>query len=62
MAEDIYEEVVCNHCGGIGCTYCDHTGKVSVRRPARLCSRCGGTGCIYCGYTGWEGLKGKYEE
>lgn len=62
MAEDIYEEVVCNHCGGLGCTNCGRTGKVFVRRPAKSCGRCDGVGCIYCGYTGWEGQKGKYEE
>lgn len=56
-----YEEVVCNHCEGAGCMYCEKTGKVLVKKPARRCERCDGTGCIYCGYTGWAGVKGKYD-
>ncbi|MBP2145606.1 DnaJ-class molecular chaperone [Methanofollis sp. W23] len=56
-----YEEVVCNHCEGAGCMYCEKTGKVRVRKPARRCEECGGDGCIYCGYTGWAGVKGKYD-
>lgn len=61
MESKTYEEVVCRHCEGAGCTYCDKKGRVHVRKPACLCSRCGGVGCIYCGYTGWADVKGKYE-
>jgi len=56
-----YTEVTCCHCGGLGCIYCDRTGKVRVRPPARKCRHCDGIGCIYCGFTGWAGLKGKYD-
>ncbi|TAJ44714.1 hypothetical protein [Methanofollis fontis] len=62
MEKPEYEEVVCHHCDGAGCMYCDRKGKVLVRKPAQICCTCDGTGCIYCGYTGWAGLKGKYEE
>ena len=62
MDSEIYEEVVCRHCDGSGCTYCDKSGRVSARKPACLCKRCGGDGCIYCGYTGWADVKGKYEQ
>jgi DnaJ-class molecular chaperone len=57
-----YERVQCTHCEGEGCTYCDRTGSVLVRKPARRCPHCEGDGCIYCGFTGWCGLKGKYDD
>ena len=56
-----YCQVVCSHCEGEGCLYCDKTGRVSVKTPACRCQACEGIGCIYCGFTGWAGLKGKYE-
>ena len=56
-----YERVTCCHCEGAGCIYCDKTGTVLVKKPARKCHRCDGIGCIYCGFTGWAGLKGKYD-
>ncbi|NYT05738.1 MAG: hypothetical protein GKC04_05125 [Methanomicrobiales archaeon] len=56
-----YEEVICRHCEGAGCVYCDKKGKVLVKAPARPCSHCGGECCIYCGFTGWDGVKGKYD-
>lgn len=57
-----YERVLCTHCEGAGCIYCEKTGYVLVTAPARKCRHCGGDGCIYCGFAGWEGLKGKYDE
>jgi RecJ-like exonuclease len=56
-----YETVTCHACDGLGCSYCNKTGKVEVRKPANLCPKCGGDCCIYCGYTGWEHPRGKYE-
>jgi hypothetical protein len=61
MTEKDYTDVVCNHCGGLGCIYCDRKGRVQVQVPARKCRHCEGVGCIYCGFTGWAGLKGKYD-
>jgi hypothetical protein len=63
MAQDEgpYCRVMCSHCEGAGCIYCNCTGFVLVRKPARKCAQCEGIGCIYCGFTGWAGLKGKYE-
>jgi hypothetical protein len=63
MAENeiIYAEEVCQHCDGLGCTYCDKKGKILVRQPAKKCRHCDGKCCIYCGFTGWESVKGKYD-
>jgi len=57
-----YERVLCTHCEGAGCTYCEKTGYVLVLAPARRCRHCDGDGCIYCGFTGWAGLKGRYDD
>ena len=57
----VYCSVVCSHCEGEGCTYCNKTGHVLVKEPACRCRTCEGDGCIYCGFTGWAGLKGKYD-
>ena len=57
----VYCSVVCSHCEGLGCVYCDKTGHVLVKEPACKCPTCEGDGCIYCGFTGWAGLKGKYD-
>ncbi len=56
-----YEEVICCHCEGAGCIYCDKKGTVLVRKPAKQCNYCDGDCCILCGYTGWEKPKGKYD-
>jgi len=56
-----YDTVTCHACDGEGCMYCNKTGSVEVRKPAKLCPYCGGDCCIYCGYTGWERPRGKYE-
>ena len=39
--EIIYGEEICQHCGGIGCVYCDKKGKVLVRQPAKKCRHLG---------------------
>jgi hypothetical protein len=57
----VYCSVVCSHCEGEGCIYCNKTGRVLVKEPACRCKYCDGAGCIYCGFTGWAGLKGKYD-
>jgi len=51
-----YAHETCGHCGGLGCLYCNKTGRVMVTQPAQKCRHCDGDGCIYCGYTGWAGL------
>jgi hypothetical protein len=56
-----YVSATCQHCGGIGCLYCNKTGIVFVTEPKYHCPHCDGIGCIYCGFTGWAGLKGKFE-
>lgn len=60
--EKKYVKVRCCHCEGAGCIYCNKTGYVLVRPPAKLCRHCEGVGCIYCGFTGWSDLKGKYDD
>jgi len=61
-AEEIeYDTVTCHACDGEGCMYCNKTGSVEVKKPAKPCPYCGGDCCIYCGYTGWERPRGKYE-
>jgi hypothetical protein len=59
--ERTYEQVVCGHCEGLGCLYCNKTGSVLVAAPKRKCGHCEGAGCIYCGFTGWAEPKGKYD-
>lgn len=54
-----FEPAICQHCEGIGCTYCNKTGTVLVTAPKSLCKHCEGVGCIYCGFTGWTGPKSK---
>mgnify|MGYP001071610072 CR=1 FL=1 len=56
-----YDSVIRHARDGEGCMYCNKTGSVEVRKPAKLCPYCGGDCCIYCGYTGWERPRGKYE-
>jgi len=51
-----YEKVICNHCEGEGCCFCDTLGYVFVEHPPRMCRHCNGIGCLYCGYTGWSNL------
>jgi hypothetical protein len=61
VQEKTYEPALCGHCDGLGCLYCNKTGRVLVEAPRKKCLHCEGVGCIYCGFTGWFHPKGKYD-